>query len=434
MPDQICNLHHLRFPHASRCDGGRSEADAACKKLAALFKGNGIAVGGNVCAVKQHLRVVTGHAGFRKIRKHQMCVRSPGHKPQAVLRKPRCQRACIFPHLLLVGFKFGGQRLAKAERLCRDDVHQRAALHTREYSAVDLGAQSLLAENQPAAGPAQRLVRCGRDHIRIGDRAGMLAGGNQASDVRHINHEIRAYLLRNPGNPPKIDQARIGGGAGDNQLGPMLLCKRLQRLIVDGLRFALHAIGDKIVFSSAFAHRAAVRQMAAVCQIHGKNRIANLHERSISRHVRLYAGVGLDIGMLGMKQRFCAPDGEALHLVHKLAAAIISLCRVALRVLVCEMTAHGRHYGRRNKILRRNQLNVIALAAQLLLHVERQLRVDGFQIFMGEHGPLLAFNRRLSYRCFSSISAKAAFGLAPTAFSTISPLTKISIVGMVATP
>ena len=72
------------------------------------------------------------------------------------------------PDVLLVARR---QRLAKADRLAGDDVHQRPALNARKHGPIDFLGIGLLAEDHAAARSAERLVRGRGDEI--GHRHGM---------------------------------------------------------------------------------------------------------------------------------------------------------------------------------------------------------------------------------------------------------------------
>ena len=90
------------------------------------------------------------------------------------------------------------QRFLEADRLGRDDVHQRAALDAREHRAVEILRVLLAAQDHAAARPAQRLVRRRGDEIGVRHRARVHPGGDQAGDVRHVHHHERADRRRRP--------------------------------------------------------------------------------------------------------------------------------------------------------------------------------------------------------------------------------------------
>ena len=46
----------------------------------------------------------------------------------------------------------------------------------------------------------------------------------------------------------------------------------------------------------------AVRQVAAVREVHAEDRVARLEQREVDRHVRLRARVRLHVGVLGAEQ------------------------------------------------------------------------------------------------------------------------------------
>ena len=76
-------------------------------------------------------------------------------------------------------------------------------------------------------------------------------------------------------------------------------------------------------------------------------------QRKVDGHVGLCAGVGLHVGVLGAKQLAGAVDGDLLHLVHILAAAVVAVAGVALGILVGQHAAHGCHHGGGNNVLAR---------------------------------------------------------------------------------
>src|SRR5438128_2319356 len=52
-----------------------------------------------------------------------------------------------------------------------------------------------LGEDEPTGGPAQRLVRGGRDDIGDVNGRRIQAGGDEPGIVRHVHHEARARLV-----------------------------------------------------------------------------------------------------------------------------------------------------------------------------------------------------------------------------------------------
>ena len=96
-------------------------------------------------------------------------------------------------------------------------------------------AHSFLAQDEPAARSAQRLVRRRGHEVGERHRAGMLLPGHQARDVGHVHHEQRADFVRKSAEASEIDLARIGAGPGDDQLRPMLAGQLGDLIEIDAL-------------------------------------------------------------------------------------------------------------------------------------------------------------------------------------------------------
>ena len=114
---------------------------------------------------------------------------------------------------------------AQRDRLGGHHVRQRAAEHERA-AAVDVLRELLLAEHEPAARTAQRLVRGGRDDVRVRHRievAGEHLAGDEPREVRHVDHERRAHLVGDLANDAEVDQPRVRAVAGDQDQRPLFV-------------------------------------------------------------------------------------------------------------------------------------------------------------------------------------------------------------------
>ena len=115
--------------------------------------------------------------------------------------------------------ELGLQRLAEADRLAGDDVHQRPALDAGEDGPVERPWPSLpCTARAPARGP--RSVLCVVEVTKSATGTGIVvqAGGHQAGDVGHVDHQHGADLAGDLGELACVDLARVGAGAGDDQL------------------------------------------------------------------------------------------------------------------------------------------------------------------------------------------------------------------------
>ena len=163
----------------------------------------------------------------------------------------------------------------------------------------------------------------------------------------------------------EVDDARVGAGADDDHLRLVLVRQPLQLLVVDPLVVLAHAVGDDRVELAREVERVAVREVAAVREVHAEHGVAGLQRREIDRHVGLRAGVRLHVGVVGAEERLGARDGQRLDHVHELAAAVVALAGIAFGVLVGEHRARGLENRLADEVLRGDELESLGLAAAL---------------------------------------------------------------------
>ena len=102
-------------------------------------------------------------------------------------------------------------------------------------------------------------------------------------------------------------------------------------------------------------------QVAAVSEIHAHDRIAGRQKCEEHRHIRLRAGVRLYVGISGAENFLRTVDGDLLHHIHAFAAAVVTLARIAFRVLIREDAALRLHHRAAHDIFRGNQLQLVLL-------------------------------------------------------------------------
>ena len=193
----------------------------------------------------------------------------------------------------------------------------------------------------------------------------------------HVDHEDGADVTRDAGETLEIDAQRIGRGAGDDQLGLVLVRLALHGLVVDRL-LRVKAVRDDVEPLAAHVERHAVGQVAAFGEAHPHDRVARLQERQEHRFVGLCARVGLHVGGVRPEQLPDPVDRQLLGDVDVLAAAVVPLAGIALGILVRQLRALRRHHGRRGVVLAGDQLDVLFLAAVLRLDRGPQLGVRLF--------------------------------------------------------
>ena len=150
-------------------------------------------------------------------------------------------------------------------------------------------------------------------------------------------------MAREPG---EVERPRVGAGA-DHQHARLVLAAEARHLVhVDLLVGLAQAVGDHLEEPAGEVDRRAVGEVAAEVEAHGDDGVARLRQREVGGHVGLRAGVGLDVGVLGAEELAGPVDGQLLHLVDHLAAAVVALAGVALGVLVGEGRAGRLEHGR----------------------------------------------------------------------------------------
>ncbi|MPN24468.1 hypothetical protein SDC9_171867 [bioreactor metagenome] len=92
-------------------------------------------------------------------------------------------------------------------------------------------------------------------------------------------------------------------------------------------------------------------KVPAMSKIQTHKSVAWLEARHEHRHVCLCSGMGLDIGVFGIKQLAQPVDGQLLYLVHDLTSSIVTGSRISLCVFVCKNRTKCRKHLRTYKVL-----------------------------------------------------------------------------------
>ena len=156
----------------------------------------------------------------------------------------------------------------------------------------------------------------------------------------------------------------------------MLLREPEHLVEVDEAGLTVDAVGGDRVQVPREVHLVPVRQVAAVVEPQGQERVAGLEAGEVDRHVRLRAGMGLHVRVLGPENRLRALDRKPLDLVDHLAAAVVPLSGIPLGVLVRRHRPGCLEHRRPGEVLGRDQLDLTALAPELALDQPRDLRID----------------------------------------------------------
>ncbi len=163
----------------------------------------------------------------------------------------------------------------------------------------------------------------------------------------------------------------IGAGARGDHLWPKLTGLAGERVVVDPLVFLAHAVVRDLEEFAREVCLVAVREMAAMREVHRQDPVAGLQHGEIDRHVGLRAGVRLHVDVLGAEKLLGAVDGQLLDDVDVLTAAIPAPAWIALGVFVREAGALRLHDRPGGEILRGDQLDVFKLPQ--LLRLDRRV-------------------------------------------------------------
>ena len=177
----------------------------------------------------------------------------------------------------------------------------------------------------------------------------------------------------------KINGSGVCGCTGDDQLGLLALGDLGDVVIVDVLVLGAHGVGHRLEPLARLVGRAAVGQVAARRQIHAHEGVARLQQRHEHRLVGLGARVRLDVGEAGLEQLLGPLDGQVLDDVDIFAAAIVATARIALGVLVGQDRTLGLQHGARDDVLGRDQLDLVLLPLQFVLHGVEDRRIGALE-------------------------------------------------------
>ncbi len=101
----------------------------------------------------------------------------------------------------------------------------------------------------------------------------------------------------------------------------------LERVVIDRLGLLAHAVVDDAVEAAGEIHLVAVREVAAVREVHGQDQVAGLEHGEINGGIGLRTGVRLHVDVLGAEKLLRALDGQFLDDVDVFAAAVPALLR-----------------------------------------------------------------------------------------------------------
>jgi hypothetical protein len=134
---------------------------------------------------------------------------------------------------------------------------------------------------------------------------------------------------------------------------------------VDAMVLPAHTIGHDLEPLAGHVDGRAVGQVAAGRQAEPHEGVAGLHEGHEGSLVGRAARVRLDVGEAALEDLLRPLDREGLHLVDVLAAAVVAIAGIALRVFVGQGRADRFEHSAGDHVLRCDQLDLVLLALEL---------------------------------------------------------------------
>src|SRR5207245_8632769 len=115
-----------------------------------------------------------------------MRVGAARNNPETLAGQGFRENSCVDHNLPGVVAELRLHRLKKANRFCRDDMHEWTTLHTRKNDFVDRSSKFLLAENHACTRAAQGFVRGRGDYLGVGNRRRVHPACDYSGNIRNL--------------------------------------------------------------------------------------------------------------------------------------------------------------------------------------------------------------------------------------------------------
>ena len=157
---------------------------------------------------------------------------------------------------------------------------------------------------------------------------------HQSRNVRNVRQQHRAARLGNLAHALKVDQPRVRARTHCDHCRPVLRCHCRQLVVIDPLVLLAYAVVDDVKKFSGKVRRIAMRQVAAVTQVHRQHLVARFQHSKVHAHVRAASGMRLHIRILTAEKFLRTVNGQLLRYIHVFTAAVPPLAGITFRILV----------------------------------------------------------------------------------------------------
>ncbi len=280
---------------------------------------------------------------------------------------PQARGQClgIFHHLLPVVLKRRGEGFSKGNSLGRDSVHQGTSLDPRKDGRVDFLGPVFPANNGTSPGAPQGLVGGHRHDVGMRDWRSVLPGGNQASDMGHVDHEERTAFPGDFTQNLEIQKPRVGAGASEKDFRLQVRCLRPQGAVIHLLVLRGYTVVREVVEDPGSVLGVPMGEVAPMVEVHRQDAVPRVRKGQKSGLVGLRTAGGLHIRMVRIENLAQPIPGQIFSMVHELTAAVIPATWISLGVLVGQGRTQRFQDCKTGVVLAGNQLDLGFLATQL---------------------------------------------------------------------
>ena len=165
----------------------------------------------------------------------------------------------------------------------------------------------------------------------------------------------------------------------------MLRCDPFDLVVIYKPGLLRNAVVKHIEVFAGYVYRRPVRKMPAVGKIHAEDGVARIQKRKEYGKISARSAVRLNICVFRAEKLFCTFPRDVFDLVYLLAAAVIAVIGIALRIFVREYRSGCGKDRLAHDILACDKLNVPLFALQFAFDRACKLAVDGIKIVYGFH-------------------------------------------------
>lgn len=373
-----------------------------------LVTGNRVLVESNVNSLTDSLNTSTVNALVTERNKNHVRVGTVRNELVGLGLELSLKNLSVLEDKSLVFLELGGLGLLEGNGKSSDGVVVGTTLVTRENGEVDGvfqvvkdlltglgvdGANATSEEDHGTTGTTERLVSSGGNNVSVLKGRGDDTSGNETRDVGHVDNKVSANLVGNFTHALVVDQAAVGRGTGNKNLGSVKSGGLLEHIVVDDTSLGINAVGHGLKVGGDSRNLSGVslvtvRKMATVGQVKTHETLMGLHDGLVDLEVgrRAREGLNVDTPLVSSDVESIKSTllTESFNTINVLVTTVVTSTGVTLRVLV----AHGGSQGIKNRlgsqILRSNENNGFTLTGDFVIDDLLDLRVEISETVLNE--------------------------------------------------